>query len=443
MSELIVPITVILLRGALAVLILAGAEAIFESCLSARVRRLLWILCIALMMLPQPNLPIHLFAIDLTGYQQQVINVADVLPREIAGIVGGTALAQNVWFVLQYIPGVTGHNYPYLLAALCMFIPALLLVPLSYLRCMRRMEKFKILTDERILRIWYRVCGGKKRWPLLLDSQQDNHPPVLFGLFQQKLLLPVRGLQHLSDSELELLLTHEYMHYRNGDGIINILTLCLWPLNWYNPFFLAARRRLRINCELTCDAEVLKRFPERTVEYGKLLLAYANTATPPEVTLAFREYSGELRSRIIYMTGLAQRRKSSLLITLLLAFILAAPFGLVSAIANPAIKLTAFSTHLTADELQNLSVEFYAAGSNGQPEQSLPINLLLPGHSGGDIRELPEFRQVYLKWPDTAIGLQLRNLQTNEIIPVKRKQYLNISLENLLQKHYVLEKPCR
>ncbi|MBE6366516.1 MAG: M56 family metallopeptidase [Lentisphaerae bacterium] len=443
MSELIVPITVILLRGALAVLILAGAEAIFESCLSARVRRLLWILCIALMMLPQPNLPIHLFAIDLTGYQQQVINVADVLPREIAGIVGGTALAQNVWFVLQYIPGVTGHNYPYLLAALCMFIPALLLVPLSYLRCMRRMEKFKILTDERILRIWYRVCGGKKRWPLLLDSQQDNHPPVLFGLFQQKLLLPVRGLQHLSDSELELLLTHEYMHYRNGDGIINILTLCLWPLNWYNPFFLAARRRLRINCELTCDAEVLKRFPERTVEYGKLLLAYANTATPPEVTLAFREYSGELRSRIIYMTGLAQRRKSSLLITLLLAFILAAPFGLVSAIANPAIKLTAFSTHLTADELQNLSVEFYAAGSNGQPEQSLPINLLLPGHSGGDIRELPEFRQVYLKWPDTAIGLQLRNLQTNEIIPVKSKQYLNISLENLLQKHYVLEKPCR
>jgi len=200
---------------------------------------------------------------------------------------------------------------------------------------------------------------------------------------------------------------------------------------------------LRINCELTCDAEVLKRFPERTVEYGKLLLAYANTATPPEVTLAFREYSGELRSRIIYMTGLAQRRKSSLLITLLLAFILAAPFGLVSAIANPAIKLTAFSTHLTADELQNLSVEFYAAGSNGQPEQSLPINLLLPGHSGGDIRELPEFRQVYLKWPDTAIGLQLRNLQTNEIIPVKSKQYLNISLENLLQKHYVLEKPCR
>ena len=240
-----------------------------------------------------------------------------------------------------------------------------------------------------------------------------------------------------------MLLTHEYIHFRNGDCIINILTLCLWPLNWYNPFFLAARRRLRINCELTCDAEVLKIYPERTAEYGKLLLSYANTAKPPEVTLAFREYSGELRNRIIYMTGLAQRRKSSLLITLLLAFILAAPFGLVSAIANPAIKLTAFSTHLTADELQTLSVEFYAAGSNGQPEQSLPINLLFPGHSGGDIRELPEFRQVYLKWPDTAIGLQLRNLQTNEIIPVKSKQYLNISLENLLQKHYVLEKPCR
>ena len=443
MSELIVPVTVILLRGALAVLILAGAEALFGDRLSARVRRALWIMCIFLMIVPQPNWPIHLFAIDLTGYQQQVISAADVLPREISGIVGGTPLARNVWIVLQYIPGMTGHNYPYLLAALCMFIPALLLVPFSYLKCMKKLEQFQKVDDERVLRIWQRVRGGNKRWPLLLDSRQNDHAPVLFGLFQQKLLLPVQALQRLNDSELELLLTHEYIHFRNGDCIINILTLCLWPLNWYNPFFLAARRRLRINCELTCDAEVLKIYPERTAEYGKLLLSYANTAKPPEVTLAFREYSGELRNRIIYMTGLAQRRKSSLLITLLLAFILAAPFGLVSAITNPAIKLTAFSTQLTADELQTLSVEFYAAGSNGQPEQPLPINLLLTGQSGGYIRELPEFRQVYLKWPDAAIELQLRNLQTNEIIPVKSNQLLNITLENLLQKHYVLEKPCR
>ena len=35
MSWLIVPVTIILLRGALMVLILAGAEALWEDCLSA------------------------------------------------------------------------------------------------------------------------------------------------------------------------------------------------------------------------------------------------------------------------------------------------------------------------------------------------------------------------------------------------------------------------
>jgi beta-lactamase regulating signal transducer with metallopeptidase domain len=154
----------------------------------------------------------------------------------------------------------------------------------------------------------------------------------------------VEYFRKFSDSELELLLTHEYIHYTSGDGVINILTLCLWPFCWYNLFFLAARRRLRINCELACDAEVLKRFPERTAQYGKLLLEFARTAKPPEVTMAFREYSHELRSRIIYMAELPQRRKSSLAVTCFLALILAAPFCLFSAIEKEQPEKAASST---------------------------------------------------------------------------------------------------
>ena len=45
----------------------------------------------------------------------------------------------------------------------------------------------------------------------------------LFGFFRQKLLLPVEYFRKFTDGELELLLTHEYVHYSSGDGIINIL----------------------------------------------------------------------------------------------------------------------------------------------------------------------------------------------------------------------------
>ena len=334
MSWLIVPVTVMLLRGAFAVLLLAGAEAIGGEYLSARVRRALWIICIFLMIVPQPHLPFQLFAIDFTAYYEQMMNAALILPREIAVLVGDMELARTFRDYSFSVTGLSYQNYPYLLGLILMIVPALLLLLGSYLRCRRQTKKFRAVSDERILRIWEEVLNGARRRPLLLDSGSGSHPPVLFGFFRQKLLLPVAHLEQLTDSEVELLLTHEYIHYRSWDGIINIFTLCLWPFGWFNPFFLAARRRLRINCELACDAEVLKRFPDKTAEYGKLLLSFAGTSRPPEVAMAFREYNGELRSRIIYMTQLAERRKSSLWAILFLTLLLAAPFGLFSAVTR-------------------------------------------------------------------------------------------------------------
>ena len=93
MSWLIVPVTIILLRGALMVLILAGAEALWEDCLSARVRRALWILCIFLLMMPQPHTGFQPFSLDLTGFKEQVVSVADILPREIAFMVKDIKIA--------------------------------------------------------------------------------------------------------------------------------------------------------------------------------------------------------------------------------------------------------------------------------------------------------------------------------------------------------------
>ena len=365
MSWLIVPVTVILLRGALLVLILAGAETIWEDCLSARVRRALWILCIFLMMAPQPQTAYQPFAIDLTGYRDQVVSVADILPRTIALQVKHFEFACKFRNYSKALTGLDYQNYPYLLGLILAIVPALLLQAGSYLRCRKRIKNYKTVTDERICRIWKNVTGSSGRTPLLLDSCEKLHPPVLFGFFRQRLLLPVKQLKTLTDSELTLLLTHEYIHYRSFDGIINIFTLFLWPFCWYNPFFLAARRRLRINCELACDAKVLKKFPEKTAEYGKLLLFFANTEKPPEVTLAFREYAGELQKRIIYMTNLPQRKKSSRWASFGLALVIAAPFALFSTVTREPVKelpakavfSSAFSAGYAELELHPLSAQ--------------------------------------------------------------------------------------
>ena len=142
MSWLIVPVTVILLRGALSVLLLAEAETLFGDYLSARVRRALWIICIFLLMMPQFEFPFQPFTIDLSDYRDQVISVADILPRQIAGLIGDIPLAQRMRDYSQELTGLSYQNYPYLLGLALAILPALFLLLGSYLKCRRRTEEF-------------------------------------------------------------------------------------------------------------------------------------------------------------------------------------------------------------------------------------------------------------------------------------------------------------
>lgn len=347
MTSLIVPITVMLLRGAVTVLLLAAAEKLFNRVLSARSRRNLWIYCIILMFIPQPEWQFQPLVIDMTCFRDLVIDTADLLPRELALLVGDSPTVYAIAEYFMAIPGVTAHSLIYFIAMCCAVMLAIVFLLASYIKCRRKTHRLQPVSDQRILNIWRKIVPAGGKSPLLLDSKDAVHPPVLFGFFRQKLLLPEAHLAKLSDSELELLLTHEYIHYRSGDGIINVLTLALWPLCWYNLFFLLARRRWRISCELACDDRVLARYPERTAEYGKLLLTFADTVQAPPVTVPFRETSGELKIRIQHMACPIRNkcRKGNIFLTALLVLLLASPLTIFSAVvkSDGSIKSSATS----------------------------------------------------------------------------------------------------
>ena len=335
MTSLIVPLTVMLLRGAFSVLVLAVAEKIFKARLSGASLRRLWLFCLFLMFLPQPEWDFHPVSIDMTWFQELVIDTADLLPQELAAMVGDSAIVHAVVDFFLAIPGVTAHSLVYFIGMVTTVTLVLLFLLCSYIKCRRQTSRLQPVSDARILQIWHKIVPSGQSSPVLLDSGNDSDPPVLFGFFRQKLLLPESRLATLSDSELELLLTHEYIHFCSRDGIINVLTLALLPLSWYNPFFLLARRHLRISCELACDEKVLARYPERTAEYGKLLLSFADTVSPSGVTTALKRSSGELSSRIQHMACYNQQRKSDILLPGLLALLLLAPFGLFSTEFTP------------------------------------------------------------------------------------------------------------
>ena len=331
------------LRGAFAVLLLLGAER-FRFCrLGPESRRFLWVLCLALLVIPQMSLSVLPVKLDLSkAASPALLHSGDAAARMHSG--GAEAecrkgsVPRAVWRFLIF------HRRKIEAAALAgLPLPALLLLLVRYLRCRKQVRRLPPVTDHRVLESWTRLLGeaGALRRPvILLDSSVIGLGPTLFGCFRRKLLLPVERLKDLSDKELSLLLEHEYQHCRSGDDLLNLVALVVWALCWYNPFLLIARRKVRSCCELACDRALLLRHPGAVREYGVLLLKFASPSANTAVAIGLSESPRELSRRIRVMTvDVASSHRARLAgraVALLLGGMIAAPLLLVAVDVRPA-----------------------------------------------------------------------------------------------------------
>ena len=94
-------------------------------------------------------------------------------------------------------------------------------------------------------------------------------------MFRAKIYLPPLGL---SDEKLEMILRHEYQHYKSGDALIKLFYLTLSIVFWWNPFIHIFLRDLDCLLEIRCDALMSKRMSrdEKKVYLETLLDIYRN-----------------------------------------------------------------------------------------------------------------------------------------------------------------------
>lgn len=296
-----------LARGAVLVPVLLTAELLLRRTLTAGCRRILWCICAIWLVIPQPSSRALPWQVDFSHInnrvQKAIVNhaprksgkanaktttVSDKTPSAPSAI-SGRNFSIGPAFLRQW------RNYELLLLFLAGF-PVCLWLWYCYLRCRRNIRRLPEIDDPRVLRIWRRVSGPSRL--RLLDADSIGLNPTLFGFWHQRLLLPMNKLRDLSDLELELLLEHEYCHYRAGDGYLNMMTLIFSRFFWFNPLIFLVRRRLRQSCELHCDEQVMRRHPEALRTYGNLLLRFAGAPTPPPVAMGLSEKPRELSRRI-------------------------------------------------------------------------------------------------------------------------------------------------
>lgn len=154
------------------------------------------------------------------------------------------------------------------------------------------------ITEEcysgKILDTHFNVCHKMSihRNIMLLSSKYLNSP-LLFGIFRPTVVIPDKAF---SESELEMILTHELTHYKHRDLWIALTASIAQCVHWFNPAVYFIGKSISEVCELFCDETVVKNLNiDNKKAYGNLILYVIEK---------------ELNSRLAYTTSMASAKNS-------------------------------------------------------------------------------------------------------------------------------------
>lgn len=100
--------------------------------------------------------------------------------------------------------------------------------------------------------------------------------PTLIGVRSFTILIPTNILGNISNTNLEDIITHELMHIRRKDTLVNLLFRIATCLYFYNPFIWLAYSTMKKDMESACDQDVLLKSDfKNNISYAESLLLIA------------------------------------------------------------------------------------------------------------------------------------------------------------------------
>lgn len=112
----------------------------------------------------------------------------------------------------------------------------------------------------------------RRRGDGLWTSETSRDLPAAVGLFRTRIVVPNDFDSRYDTRERRLIACHERLHVSRGDLVANAVVSALRCVYWFNPVIHLAARRFRVDQELACDADVIRRHPGARRAYGEAML---------------------------------------------------------------------------------------------------------------------------------------------------------------------------
>lgn len=97
--------------------------------------------------------------------------------------------------------------------------------------------------------------------------------PMVFWLGKYYIVLSTNIMDMMEEEEIDYIISHELIHIKNKDLWGNYIFTIFTSIVWFNPALHLAKKLFNIDCEISCDNQVLTKLSQSNhTSYGKAIL---------------------------------------------------------------------------------------------------------------------------------------------------------------------------
>ena len=250
-------------------------------------------------------------------------------------------------------------------------ILAMILLMIKSVSRLNAIKKSALPLQNKAVRILYHNClkEMKIKRNIPVYSTAFLKSPVIVGLFNPRIYLPIHLISDFNAADMRYMLLHELQHYRHKDALANYLMNFFGVLYWCNPCVWYALKEMRNEREVACDTSVLKLLDESDYEdYGNTLINFAEKVSLTPFPFA-AGISGSMKQMQQRIANISSYKKPSVFrkITGFTAFVTIGVilFGLAPMLSTYAAEQSRYQWNIPSNKVSTIDLSAWFSGYKG------------------------------------------------------------------------------
>ena len=250
-------------------------------------------------------------------------------------------------------------------------ILAMILLVIKSVSRLNAMKKSALPLQNKTVRILYHNClrEMKIKRNIPVYSTAFLKSPVIVGLFNPRIYLPIHLISDFNATDMRYMLLHELQHYRHKDALASYLMNFFGVLYWCNPCVWYALKEMRNEREVACDTSVLKLLDESDYEdYGNTLINFAEKVSLTPFPFA-AGISGSMKQMQQRIANISSYKKPSVFRKLkgFTAFVTISVIlsGLAPLLSTYAAEQSRYQWNIPSDKVSTIDLSAWFSGYEG------------------------------------------------------------------------------